>query len=271
MTKPFLTYDQQLHKLHDEKGLIISDPCLALETLKQIGYFFRYLCRVELHMRQLISYAFCKRHGESQAAYLSTSNFDCSTEFKTASANKLINILSFHANKNQEHSYLIHQRIHYGNIPFWVIMKALTFGQTSKFYSLLKFPMKSEICNELGFSSPSTLTSYLEKLCLIRNACAHNERLYSFRFDKDFPDTQMHKNLKIPMKGEQFLYGKNDLFGAVIALKYLLPPVAFLSLKKELVHAINRYLKSTKRISRSELYLFMGFPENWESIVKYHI
>ena len=240
MTKPFLTYEQQLLKLRDEKGLIISDPFLALDTLKQIGYFsvisgykapfinpmtriyikettfedilslylfdcelrdifFRYICRIELHMRQLISYTFCNRHGESQTTYLSASNFDCSTKIKTASVNKLINILSFHANKNQEHSYLIHQRIHYGNVPLWVIMKALTFGQTSKFYSLLKFPMKSEICNEFAFSSPNTLTSYLEKLCLIRNACAHNERLYSFHFDKDFPDTQMHKSLKIPM------------------------------------------------------------------------
>lgn len=173
--------------------------------------FFRYICDVELHMRQLISYYFCKRHGELQDKYLSVSNYNCSTKSKLSAVNKLTRILSFHTDRNREHQYLIHQRNHHGNVPLWVTMKALTFGQTSKFYSLLKFPMKTDICSEFTNLSENTLASYLEKLCLIRNVCAHNERLYSFRFDKDFPDTEIHQKLGIPMKGEQYLFGKNAL------------------------------------------------------------
>ena len=37
--KPFLTYDQQIAKLRDEKGLIISDEAHAIDILTQIGYF----------------------------------------------------------------------------------------------------------------------------------------------------------------------------------------------------------------------------------------
>lgn len=235
-------------------------------TLRDI--FFRYICDVELHMRELISYFFCKRHGELQEQYLSASNYDCSTKNKIIAVNKLISILSFHANKNNEHRYLTHQRIHHKNVPLWATMKALTFGQTSKFYSLLKFPMKTDICHEFVNINEDTLASYLEKLCLIRNVCAHNERLYSFRFDKDFPDTKIHRKLGIPMKGEQYISGKNDLFGAVIALKYLLPSEYFCSFKNELVKCINCYLKNSSRITRSELYRFMGFPANWEVITR---
>lgn len=233
--------------------------------------FFHSLCKIEIHIRQLISYYFCNRHGVMQEAYLSSSNFDCSSKSKKISVNKLINILSFHAIKNKEHKYLIHQRNHHGNVPLWVTMKALTFGQISKFYSVLKFPMKSDICQEFINIDEVILGNYLEKLCLIRNVCAHNERLYSFHFDKDFPNTSLHQKLHIPMNGEQYIYGKNDLFSMVIALRYLLPSESFFSFKKELTKCINHYLYTSTRICHSNLYGFMGFPENWENITQYKL
>lgn len=310
MIKPFLTYEQQLNKLSQEKKLIINNTGFAMETLRNIGYFpviggyktpfinpmtriyennttfedvfalycfdrdlrdifFRHLCEVELRIRQLISYYFCKQHGEHQSKYLSSSHFDCSTLRKRNAVSKLIRILEFHATRNIDHKYLIHQRQIHGNVPLWIAAKALTFGQISKFYSLLKFPMKADICHEFIHVNETLLESFLEKLCLIRNACAHSERLYSFRFDKDFPDTALHKKLEIPMKGEQYIYGKNDLFAAVIALRYLLPAKNFVSFKRELSKYINKFLKRTNRIRRSELYHFMGFPENWERITRY--
>jgi abortive infection bacteriophage resistance protein len=37
--KPFLTYEQQISKLRDEKGLVMPDKAHATEILTQIGYF----------------------------------------------------------------------------------------------------------------------------------------------------------------------------------------------------------------------------------------
>jgi abortive infection bacteriophage resistance protein len=312
LTKPFLTYDQQLNKLSQEKELIINNPSLALETLKNIGYFpviggyktpfinpmtriyekqttfedilalycfdrdlrdifFRHLCEVELRIRQLISNYFCAKYGELQSSYLSSSSYDCSTTKKHAAVSKLISILDYHATHNTNHKYLVYQRNTHGNVPLWIATKALTFGQISKLYSLLKFQMKTDISNEFTHVSEDVLGTYLEKLCLVRNACAHSERLYCFRFDKDFPDTDLHRKLNIPMKGEQYIYGKNDLFAAVIALRYLLPRKDFISFKNELSKCINRYLRQTRRIERTELYSYMGFPENWDKITRYQL
>ena len=39
MSKPFLSYDDQLNKLEQEKGLIIANRHYARTTLQQIGYF----------------------------------------------------------------------------------------------------------------------------------------------------------------------------------------------------------------------------------------
>lgn len=39
MTKPFLTYDEQIKKLANEKHLKITNPSYAKDVLKNIGYF----------------------------------------------------------------------------------------------------------------------------------------------------------------------------------------------------------------------------------------
>lgn len=51
MPKPFLTYEQQLAKLRDEKHLVISDEESASNKLKRIGYYslisgYKHLFRI---------------------------------------------------------------------------------------------------------------------------------------------------------------------------------------------------------------------------------
>lgn len=305
--KPFLTYDQQIDKLTNEKHIAIDDELAARTALKRVGYFsiiggyktpfinpmtriyendasfddvqalysfdrdlryifFRYLCEVEVFMRQLISYNFCLRHGELQDKYLDKNNYDLSSPDKKDAVDKLLKTLRFHAINDEKHAYLVHQRKLYKNIPLWVIMNTLTFGQTSKFYALLKFKMKEDIVQEFPHLDTATLETYLDRLCLVRNTCAHNERLYSFHFDKDLPDTDIHLQLHIPQKGEQFLYGKNDVFAAVIVLRYLLPSESFCKFTFELSNLIDAYLKESEHMTREKLYSYMGFPSNWHDI-----
>lgn len=311
MTKLFLTYDQQLDKLINDKKLIITDRDKAREILKDIGYFslingykspfinpvthtyeygtciediyilyqfdqtlrelvFKYLCQIERKMRQLISYHFCFLHGEQQSTYLNPSNYNNSPQNKPA-VNRLISILNYQANQNTEHAYLLHQRRLYHNIPLWVLIHTLTYGQISKFYSLLPFGLQSSISKEFPTVNEHELERYLKILTLFRNVCAHNERLYSFRTQLDFPDTRLHTKLNIRKKGNQFLYGKRDLFGLVIAFRYLLPSQSFLEFKYLLVKAIRNYSKQSNKISRNSLLSMMGFPDNWEHITRYRL
>ena len=39
MAQKFMTYEQQLNKLQDEKGLTISDVHFARKTLEEISYY----------------------------------------------------------------------------------------------------------------------------------------------------------------------------------------------------------------------------------------
>jgi abortive infection bacteriophage resistance protein len=310
MVKPFLTYEQQITKLINDKQLVIANPNAAKSALESIGYFaliggyktpfinpmtriyehttfediyalykfdrnlreltFKYLCEIEQKIRQLISYHFCNLYGEQQACYLTHSNYNV-TKKNAQSIAKLISILTYHANKNTEHAYLVHQRRVYHNVPLWVVMNALTFGQTSNFYRLLPFKLQSNISKAYPHINEKSLESYLKCLTLFRNVCAHNERLYNFRLQIDFPDTILHKKLGVPRFGSQYTYGKRDYFGLVIAFRYILPNDSFRDYKRTLSKLIIQYCKQSSRIKKVDLLQTMGLPDNREKITRYKL
>ena len=311
MAKPYLTIDQQIRKLSIDKGLIINDVPAAKAMLTNIGYFsliggyktlfinpmtrryerattfedivalyqfddelrhltFKYLMVVEQKLRQLISDSFCSQFGEQQSYYLSPGSYNGTTTL-TPEIARLINILDFHANRNIEKQYLVHQRNTYHNVPLWVTTKVLTFGQLSKFYQVLQFRQQSTISRYYEHVTERNLGQYLTHLTLFRNVCAHNERLFSFKVQRDFPDTVLHGKLGIAKRGNQYMQGKRDYFGLVIALRYLLPKKDFLSYKKSLMGLIKAYGRKSTRITKHDLFQQMGLPMNWEKITRYKI
>ena len=50
---------------------------------------------------------------------------------------KLIRMLDGLALTNTDYDYIVHQRNVYQNVPLWVLINAMTFGQISKMYSFL--------------------------------------------------------------------------------------------------------------------------------------
>jgi len=67
------------------------------------------------------------------------------------------------------------------------------------------------------------LECMLDLLSRVRNVCAHNERLYDYRYYKSaINDTFIHTNLKLKNKNGRFVIGKSDLFSVLISLKYLI-------------------------------------------------
>lgn len=309
MNKPFITYTAQVEKLTNEKHLIVTDTNFATTSLKNISYFgliggykhpfidvqthkyinnttfedivalyefdeelrglfFKYLCHIEIKLCSSISYYFCQKHGERQEEYLNPNNYSTAPKSKRGVI-KLIKILDNVANKNKDHKYLVYQRNKYHNIPLWVILNALTFGQISKIFKFLPQKMLGLICQDFGNIKKNDMIKYLKVLTLYRNVCAHNERLFSHHTYSSIPDTFIHKKLNIPKHHSKYIYGKNDLFCVVITFRYLLPQADFLVFKKHLMHIFNQYEKKNSNLKLDKLYEYMGFPSNWKHITKF--
>lgn len=87
-------------------------------------------------------------------------------------------MLDYIANKDTSHEYLAYYRRAYKNVPLWVAVNAMTFGQTSKMLTALRDSEKAKIAKRFGVGNPKELSSFIRVLALYRNVCAHGERLF---------------------------------------------------------------------------------------------
>ena len=112
------------------------------------------------------------------------------------------------------------------------------------------------------------LKQILYLLARVRNVCAHNERLYDYKYQKSTIDnTLIHELLSIPKRNEQYIKGKKDLFAVVIVFKYMLDIDEFENFILSLDDSIKKLFASTKVIQKSQLFRYMGFPDNWKDIL----
>lgn len=311
MTTKFSTYTDQLNNLSEFKKLIIHNKDEAITMLKDISYyslidgyknlfyntttreyknnasindiyslyrfdhslralFFNYICIVEQKIRSNISYFFSEKYGVEQVHYLNPSHY-VNNKRNEADITKLINTLKYRAEVDVQHEYVVYQRNQHNNVPLWVVIKTLSMGQTSKMYSLLDSSLKSKISHQFPNITEKQLIQHLKVLTDFRNVCAHNERLFCHINRYEIPNTPLHKKLQIPMKGEQYIYGRRDLFAVVISLRYMLSKKDFIEFKASLSRYINKATKDIESINEEKLLHSMGFPDNWKRISRYKI
>lgn len=309
MLKPFLSIDEQITNLINNKHLVINDLTYASETLRDIRYFslidgYKTLfynpmnrCYVNgTTFDEIVSlYKFdenlrflffryiehIEQRFRSQISYYFCQKYSPSSTAYTnienynvtvknkKSIEKLIDILEYQLSKNNGHNYINYYREKYNDVPLYVIVNTITLGQISKMYSFLKPDIQSKISKEYENVNEKEISQYLKVLTDFRNICAHGERLYISHSHTSIPDTVLHKKLKIETRGEQYICGKNDLFAVVIAFRYLLRKDDFNAFKRILVNTINCFAKESSTVSYEALYSAMGFPSNWKKITQY--
>lgn len=300
--KPFLTYEQLIALLKTEKGLDIPDYSYAENLLKKHSYYglisgykrpfkgkdkrykintaiddiyalycfdeqlrsflFRYILIIEKHIKSLISYSFCETYGEQSGAYLDATKYNYVTQNQVG-INKLISKLAEIINQPNEYQYILYQKLNYGNVPLWVMMKALTLGNVSKMYSFLRQSIQVKVSKEFDSITECELEGMLDILSRFRNVCAHNERLFDYKYRKrKIVDTYVHEQLGI--RGSN--YGKSDIFAIIISFRYLLSDTEYRAMLDELEWIMETLLKTTRQIQKLQIEKLMGFPPNWKDI-----
>ena len=309
MKKPFFTYQQQIDKLEKEKGLIISDKQYAEKKLKEISYysliggykqpfkhaassnylrgvtfeeivnlyyfdeamrslFLKYILHVERQIKSLLSYHFCEKYGESQKEYLNPNNYNISSK-KVNGINKLISTLNSAISLPSNYPYITHHVNTYSNVPLWVAVNALTFGNVAAMYQYCTTDIRTKVSQNYDSISESELHQFIRIIASCRNVCAHGERLFQFHSRISGPDTILHSKLKVPKKNGTYLLGKHDLFAVVIALRYLVDNEEYKLFKRELLKLIKQVCIDCPHITIQQLYDYMGFPSNWDKITRF--
>ena len=244
------------------------------KSLRTIVY--KYALKVESKFKSLISYIFSNHHGVDEKLYLLRENFDKDIE-KESNIIRLINNLneliteSKDKNSSKWKRYISHYAENHGHVPFWVLVRAMTFGDISIFYANMILSEKTEIANKFNLS-PSQLESMLKSLVQFRNTVAHDERIFCKKINRNYLTTKLpvYDLMRIPRSQTGTPYsGINDFLSLMIIFKYLLSPLDFADFWLEFTTERDILIKNIKSHFVSTINNEMGLKNRWKNLQNY--
>lgn len=229
--------------------------------------FFKNILIVENNAKSIFSYQLSRKYGIKEKDYLNPSNFDRSSD-KSRQVNDLLKKIKRQIRVNGgQHSATMHYMTNYGYVPFWVVVKVLSFGLISELFTIMKREDQKDIAELYGISVESLLV-YLPILANFRNLCAHEDIMYDHRTQRCIEDTKYHAYLNIPKTDGDYIYGKDDLFALVIILKQLLSKEDFTLLINELSYELDILDGKIDTIELDKILDRMGMPSNFREIAR---
>lgn len=228
---------------------------------------FKNLLIIENNIKSITSYNMSKHYGIREEDYLNPKNF-VSDKKRRKQVDDLLRKMKRQIRINGgQHQATMHYIDKYGYIPFWIVVKILSFGIVSELYQILKPENQAEIAKDFDVSVEQLIV-YLPILANFRNLCAHEDILYDHRAQRDIEDTIYHEQLHIPKLNGEYIYGKSDLFAIVLILKQMLRKDDFFLLMSEMEYEIQILADKLKTISIEKVLDRMGFPINYQQLIK---
>ena len=211
--------------------------------------FLKYSLEIEMILKSLLAEALSSRYGIKD--YLLKENFDDTVDETTITES--INVIEEEINKqNGKHEAVTHYIDEYGFVPPFVLTKILTLGELSRLYAMLKQSDRQSISKNFKLSD-KVLKQIIVNMTMIRNICAHNDRLFSF-----------HSKFRISFKYIEKNYNEKsvNIYMIMKCMESLLPK----DKKKEFIKLINNEIKvldsKLKSIKTDNILSIMGFYKN---------
>lgn len=239
------------NKNNEYKKNVSFDEIYALyefdKNLRSI--FLKYSLEIEIILKTLLSETISSRYGIKD--YLVKENFD--DVINKATITESINAIEEEIYKqNGKHEAVTHYIDEYGFVPPFVLTKILTLGELSRLYAMLKQSDRQSISKNFKLSD-RVLKQIIVNMTMIRNICAHNDRLFSF-----------HSKFRISFKYIEKNYNEKsvNIYMIMKCMEILLPKEK----KKEFVKLINNEIKTLdsklKSIKIDNILNIMGFYKN---------
>ncbi len=217
------------------------------KNLKSI--FLKYSLEIEQVIKSLIANTISEKYGVKN--YLEYDCFDQSVDKDYIDKIRL-NIDEEISKNYGKHAAINHYKDSYGFIPPFVLVKIMTMGEISRYYGLLKQEDRQNVSKYFKISD-KLLKQILLNITLVRNFCAHNNRLYTF-----------HSKFFISFKEIDKTYNTSDrstnLYMIMKCMERLLDDVK----RKQFINLVNNELdelnKKLNVISIKNILNIMGFP-----------
>ena len=245
-------YQEGTH-FNELKALFLFDRELRILLLK-------YLLIFENSIKTTVAYEFSKKYPRKNA-YLDIANFVDNDPKKVL---QQISILTKTIHDKVDRTGAIKHYIEeHGEVPLWVLVNFLTMGNIANFYNILTDSTKNIIAkfytdkyrtqnkdNTFRLSS-TDLSACLKVANLVRNICAHDERLYNVNL----------RNVRISQIANHFgirRYDNKRFIVLILFLKIVLDKKDFQRLYKALRNLFNQYADEFKTVVFDDILNTMG-------------
>ncbi len=150
--------------------------------LKLKSFLFKHVVKIEAWLKTEIAY-FIAHNSENDFSYFKYKT--SKIYYDTKVAKEVIEKIVDRCNKNHELELrrLYSSEHHRGmGIPIWIGVELLTFGELLMFYKCLFRDNQLQIMSGFDFKNLRIFIEVLNSLRILRNICAHNERLWNNSF-----------------------------------------------------------------------------------------
>lgn len=226
-------------------------PGTSLDQLYEVKKFddklrlllLRYITQIEEEVRALTAYQFDRCNDNGQIHWYESGAYD--NKYPVSFIMSTISKAYGEISKSKLEYVSFYMRNH-SMIPTWIMLKTVNFSTFIDVLHYSKSNVKHSICNLYGMTdannkpSVKLLIGSLHWLRKVRNACAHNERIYSIEraTRQNNKKTGRIKEKYITQMRSSYLRGNGSsnqkLIDIIIYFKYYLPPKEFSDFISEL-------------------------------------
>jgi abortive infection bacteriophage resistance protein len=281
-SKPPTTFQEQVDILV-KRGLIVEDPKKALLNISRINYYrlssyfppfhlndhqfkentsinsifelydfdkklrsliFRALENIEITLRTKIAYSLAHKYGPF--AY-------CDPQYYSKYFDHLRWFRVFKKRIKTTHEGFVKEYFKEykkeKNLPLWIAVEIMSFGQLSIFFEGLKRMDSNEISKDCFGIDEKILSSWIHTLVYLRNLCAHHSRIWN--------RTLAIKPIITKRLSEWKGISNYKIFCVFLIFKKLMIiPDQWKAWRNDLIHLLEEYNNINTKM--------MGFPEDWK-------
>lgn len=238
----------------------------------------KYILKMETSLKTKIAYHFSNTY-KSDFNYLDINNFDSNDPASTAKLiYDLTNVIKTNTNPGQQGARFYHYLDKHKELPLWVLVTKMTLGNIIHFYNGMKMSEKLAVIKEIitdyekaynyKVSIPiadqeSFISNMFTVINILRNACAHEERLYNIvcKYSRKTPRISLFHQAN-PVNFQ------SHLFEGIVILGLFLNKKDYLTLVKSITAEIETLANQLPQNIFNHVLIEMGFHKNWKAEIK---
>ncbi|GAB2499333.1 Abi family protein [Alkalibacterium psychrotolerans] len=232
--------------------------------------FFKHIIVAENHFKSILSYNFSEKFKNIPYAYLKTNSYKENDLLRvTTLISKLSRIIS-NKSKEKNANPVKHYANNHNDVPIWVIVNYMTFGEITFLFKYLDDNLKNKIAYDLNtflrdntqsntFLSAEDVDSFLSNINEIRNVSAHNNRLLGHKCRTNTRYIPViHKPYKIAKKDQ-----RQDVFNTFLCLQAFLSKNQYAQLHNTILKRFKHLDNKLTTICANDVLETLGFPLDW--------